>query len=97
MKALIWKELRENFKWTVLPSILILGRMILFGVAMFMESSYLAYVGLVAGPVRSAAGIPPGLWGGARRQTLAALASAPDHIPDHPGYKAAAHGVFPDC
>ena len=49
MKALIWKEWRENFKWAAVPSILILCPMILFGVPMLLEPAYLAYVSLVAG------------------------------------------------
>src|SRR5215469_3759802 len=49
MKSLIWKEWREHFKWTVLPSLLILGPMPLFGVPMLMAPAYLAYVSLVAG------------------------------------------------
>jgi hypothetical protein len=48
MKSLIWKEWRENFKWTPLPSILILGPMIPFGVPMLLEEKFLAYVSLVA-------------------------------------------------
>ena len=49
MKSLIWKEWRENFKWILLPSILLLGPMPLFGVPMLMAPAYLAYVSLVAG------------------------------------------------
>jgi hypothetical protein len=49
MKSLIWKEWREHFKWAVLPSLLILGPMPLFGVPMLMSPAYLAYVSLVAG------------------------------------------------
>jgi hypothetical protein len=40
-ESLIWKEWRENLKWIALPSILILGPMILFGVPMLLEESYL--------------------------------------------------------
>jgi hypothetical protein len=49
MKSLIWKEWRENFKWAVLPTLLILGSMALLGVPMLMDSEYLLYVHLVAG------------------------------------------------
>ncbi len=31
MKALIWKEFRENLKWAALPALLILGPVVLFG------------------------------------------------------------------
>jgi hypothetical protein len=49
MTSLIWKEWRENFKWTALPSILILGPMMLFGAPLLVSNIYLAYVSLVAG------------------------------------------------
>jgi hypothetical protein len=49
MKSLLWKEWREKLKWAALPSILILGPMILFGPPMLLEEKYLAYVSLVAG------------------------------------------------
>jgi hypothetical protein len=48
MKALIWKECRENLKWTVLPAVLILGPMGLFGPASLMAMGYLFHVSLVA-------------------------------------------------
>jgi hypothetical protein len=46
MKALIWKEWRENIKWTPLPAILILGPMALFGPAPIMDRGYLFFVSL---------------------------------------------------
>ena len=49
MKAMIWKEWRENFKWAVLPTLLILGSMALLGVPMLTDSEFLLYVHLVAG------------------------------------------------
>src|ERR1051326_6315293 len=49
MTSLIWKEWRENFKWTALPSVLLLGPMMLFGVPIIMEPAFLAYASLVAG------------------------------------------------
>jgi hypothetical protein len=48
MRSLIWKEWRENLKWAVVPSILLLGPMAVLGVPMLLESNYLAYVSLVA-------------------------------------------------
>jgi hypothetical protein len=48
MRSLIWKEWRENLKWVAVPSILLLGPMIFFGVPMLLEEKYLAYVSLVA-------------------------------------------------
>jgi hypothetical protein len=49
MKSLIWKEWRENVVWAAVPSLLILGAMILFGVPVLVDPNYLAYVSLVAG------------------------------------------------
>jgi hypothetical protein len=49
VRSLIWKEWRENLKWAVVPSILLLGPMFFFGVPMLLEQKYLAYVSLVAG------------------------------------------------
>jgi hypothetical protein len=49
MRSLLWKEWRENVKWSPLPGILILGPMILFGPPMLLSDSYLAYVSMVAG------------------------------------------------
>ena len=48
MRSLIWKEWRENFKWAPLPSALLLGPMLLFGVPVLMDSGFLTYVSLVA-------------------------------------------------
>jgi hypothetical protein len=48
MKALIWKECRENLKWAGLPALLILGPMGFFGVPELMDLGYLFYVSLVA-------------------------------------------------
>src|SRR5262245_46210858 len=48
MKSLIWKEWREQFKWAVLPTFLILGPMGLMGVPALMDPEYLFYVHLVA-------------------------------------------------
>jgi hypothetical protein len=49
VRSLLWKEWRENLKWAAVPSILLLGPMIFFGVPMLLEEKYLAYVSLVAG------------------------------------------------
>jgi hypothetical protein len=49
MKSLIWKEWRENFKWVGLPSLLLLGPMILTGVPMLLEVYYVFGVSIVAG------------------------------------------------
>jgi hypothetical protein len=49
MRSLFWKEWREIVKWIALPSFLLLGPMLLFGVPMLLEAKYLAYVSLVAG------------------------------------------------
>jgi hypothetical protein len=48
VRSLLWKEWRENLKWAAVPSILLLGPMIFFGVPMLLEEKYLAYVSLVA-------------------------------------------------
>jgi hypothetical protein len=41
MKSLIWKEWRENVKWTPLPT-LILGPLLLFGLPPLMDEVLLA-------------------------------------------------------
>ena len=48
MKSLIWKEWRENIKWTPLPALLILGPIGIFGLAPLMDEVFLIFVGLVA-------------------------------------------------
>jgi hypothetical protein len=48
MKSLIWKEWHENLKWILVPILLILGPMTLFGTFALMEMGSLFYVGLVA-------------------------------------------------
>src|SRR6516225_9483023 len=48
MKVLIWKECRENLKWTVLPTLLILGPTALFGAFELMDMGSVFYTGLIA-------------------------------------------------
>ncbi len=48
MKALIWKEFRENLKWAVLPAVPVLGLMAMFGAPPLLERVVLFYVSLVA-------------------------------------------------
>src|SRR5262245_44041793 len=42
MKSLIWKEWREHLKWAAVPSALLLAPMLLFGVPILMDSSFLS-------------------------------------------------------
>jgi hypothetical protein len=48
MNALIWKEFRENRKWAVLPPLLILGTMGIFGAIPLLEKAGLFLVSLFA-------------------------------------------------
>jgi hypothetical protein len=48
MKALIWKEFRENLKWAVLPPLLIFGSMGMFGAFMLLDKGPLFLVSLFA-------------------------------------------------
>jgi hypothetical protein len=48
MKSLIWKELRENFKWLPLPLLLILGPTALMGPYRLMDMGRLLYASIVA-------------------------------------------------
>jgi hypothetical protein len=48
MKSLLWKEWRENFKWAPLPSILILGPMVLTGIPVLLDEVYCFVMSLVA-------------------------------------------------
>jgi hypothetical protein len=48
MKPLIWKEFRENLKWAVLPMLLILGAMAMFGAFPLLEKGLLFYAALIA-------------------------------------------------
>ena len=48
MKSLIWKEFRENLKWAVLPAILLLVPMLLFGVVPLLDKGGLFFVSLIA-------------------------------------------------
>jgi hypothetical protein len=48
MTALIWKEWRENFKWTLVPALLIFAPMGLFGPAPLIDFFYQFYVSLIA-------------------------------------------------
>jgi hypothetical protein len=48
MKSLIWKEWRENCKWTPLPTLLILGPIGVFGLPPLMDEAFLLFVCLVA-------------------------------------------------
>jgi hypothetical protein len=48
MKSLIWKEWQENLKWAVLPSLLILGFVVLGGTPPLLDVVFLFYVSLVA-------------------------------------------------
>ena len=56
MKALIWKELRENFKWTPLPALAIFGLIALFGALPLMHPMAWFFVGLVAATFGAALG-----------------------------------------
>jgi hypothetical protein len=47
MKSLIWKEWRENLKWTPLPALVILGSFGLLGLPPLMDQGFLFFVGLV--------------------------------------------------
>jgi hypothetical protein len=47
VKSLIWKEWQENFKWVLLPTLVIIGPMGVMGMAPLMDSGYLLFVGLV--------------------------------------------------
>src|SRR5262249_29681663 len=44
----IWKEVRENIKWTPIPSLLILGLIALAGTPPLMDEFFLFYISLVA-------------------------------------------------
>jgi hypothetical protein len=48
MKSLIWKEWRENFKWAVLPVLLLGGLMLLLGPPSLMNYGALLICGLIA-------------------------------------------------
>jgi hypothetical protein len=48
MKSLIWKEWRENFKWAVLPVLLLGGLMLLLGPPSLMNYGALLISGLIA-------------------------------------------------
>ena len=48
MKPLVWKELRENLKWTVVPILLIVGPMAMFGAFPLMDRGLLFYAALIA-------------------------------------------------
>jgi hypothetical protein len=56
MKPLIWKEFHENLKWAVLPALLILGPLAMFGAFPLMERALLFYVALVAAVFGAALG-----------------------------------------
>ncbi|HKB39406.1 MAG TPA: hypothetical protein VKD72_23415, partial [Gemmataceae bacterium] len=56
MKALIWKELRENFKWAPLPALAIFGLIALFGALPLMHPMAWFFVGLVAAAFGAALG-----------------------------------------
>src|SRR5262245_14394754 len=56
MKALIWKELRENFKWVPLPALAIFGLMALTGPLPLMHPVAWFFVGLVAAAFGAALG-----------------------------------------
>jgi hypothetical protein len=56
MKALIWKEWRENIKWTVLPTLVILSLIGLLGMPPLMDEGALFIVGLTAAAFGSALG-----------------------------------------
>jgi hypothetical protein len=47
MKSLIWKEWRENVKWTALPGLLMLGPVGLFGVMPLVDEAFLVFASLV--------------------------------------------------
>jgi hypothetical protein len=49
MRSLLWKEWRENLPWAVVPALLLLGPMGLFGAAPLLDLGHLFYVSLVAG------------------------------------------------
>jgi hypothetical protein len=49
MKALIWKELRENLKWIAVPTLLIAGLFALWGAPLLFDDFFLFYVSLIAG------------------------------------------------
>jgi hypothetical protein len=48
MKSLIWKEWRENFKWAILPVLLLGGLMLLLGPPSLMNYGALLICGLIA-------------------------------------------------
>jgi hypothetical protein len=48
MKALIWKECRENLKWAVLPMLLVGGIKALIGPPSLMDYEFLQFLSLVA-------------------------------------------------
>ena len=48
MKALIWKELRENLKWAVLALLLVGGIKALLGPPSLMDYEFLQFISLVA-------------------------------------------------
>jgi hypothetical protein len=56
MKSLIWKEWRENVKWTALPALLILGPIGLIGLLPLMDEAFLVFAGLVAAVFGAALG-----------------------------------------
>jgi hypothetical protein len=85
MKLLIWKEWRENVKWAALPTFLILGPMLLFGVPMLMDDTYLSYVSLVAGSFGALFGISAGVFRVPGRQAHCAFAPSPEPFEDLPG------------
>ncbi len=49
MKALMWKECRENVKWVVLPTIVIGGLMALLAPPSLMDDGSLMIFALIAG------------------------------------------------
>jgi hypothetical protein len=56
VKALLWKECRENLKWTVLPSIVILCPTALFGAFELMDDYTLFYLSVIAAVFGAALG-----------------------------------------
>jgi hypothetical protein len=56
MKSLIWKEWRENVKWTALPALLILGPIGLLGLLPLMDEAFLVFAGLVSSVYGAALG-----------------------------------------
>jgi hypothetical protein len=48
MKSLIWKELRENLKWLILPIVLVLAPTFLLGPHRLMDMGRLLFAGIIA-------------------------------------------------